>query len=113
MRSLGLGIGGSPLLCNDLIPLSPLARGRLYSAIDQIGNAMFDCCARSLRRSPLNERLLSKSDRFSFRLAHYITAPFGLEPHQAADQAVGHDLELVHPRREPKNSRGRCSRAVR
>src|SRR5215470_4143763 len=105
MRSLALGIGGSPLLWNDLIRLLSLARGRLFSAIDQIGNAMFDCCARSLRRSPPNERLLSKSDRFSFRLAYYITAPFGVEPHQAVDQTDGHDIELVHPRREPKNSR--------
>src|SRR4030095_399724 len=79
MRSLALGIGGVPLLCNDLIRLSPLARGWLFSAIDQIGNALFDCCARSLRRSPPNERLLSKSDRFSFRLADYITASFGVE----------------------------------
>src|SRR5262245_13630944 len=96
MRSLALGIGGLPLLCNNLMRLIPMARGRLFSAINQIGNAMFDCCARSLRRSPPNERLLSKSDGFSFRLVYYITAPLGVEPHEAVDQAVRHDVELVH-----------------
>lgn len=32
--------------------------------------------------------LLSKSDRFPLGLAYCITAPFGVEPHQAVDQAV-------------------------
>src|SRR5262245_8930555 len=96
MRSLALGIGGLPLLCNDLMRLLPLARVRLFSEINQIGNALFDCCARSLRRSPPKERLLSKSEWFSFRPVYYITAPFGVEPHEAVDQAVRHDVELVH-----------------
>jgi hypothetical protein len=72
MWSLALGIGGSPLLGNDLIRRFPLEKGRLFPMIYQIENSLFNCCASILRHFIFADVETSNSNAQAIKTAVFI-----------------------------------------